>query len=40
MAEKKLAIPPKRRKGNGKKLKLSGATGHNLKNVSIEIPLG
>ncbi len=37
---KEIAIPSKRRKGNGKKLKLSGATGHNLKNVSIEIPLG
>ncbi len=37
---KEISIPKKRRKGNGKKLKLSGATGHNLKNVSIEIPLG
>ena len=37
---KEIAIPSKRRKGNGKKLKLSGASGHNLKNVSIEIPLG
>ena len=37
---REIAIPKKRRKGNGKKLKLSGATGHNLKNVSIEIPLG
>lgn len=37
---REISIPEKRRKGNGKKLKLSGATGHNLKNVSIEIPLG
>ena len=37
---KEIAIPKERRKGNGKTLKLSGATGHNLKNVSIEIPLG
>ena len=37
---REISIPKKRRKGNGKKLKLSGATGHNLKNVSIEIPLG
>ncbi|MDA9017994.1 excinuclease ABC subunit UvrA, partial [bacterium] len=37
---REIAIPKKRRKGNGKTLKLSGATGHNLKNVSIEIPLG
>ena len=37
---REITIPKKRRKGNGKILKLSGATGHNLKNVSIEIPLG
>jgi excinuclease ABC subunit A len=37
---REITIPKKRRKGNGKTLKLSGATGHNLKNVSIEIPLG
>jgi excinuclease ABC subunit A len=37
---REIAIPKKRRKGNGKTLKLSGATGNNLKNVSIEIPLG
>jgi len=36
----KLEIPKERRKGNGKSLKLTGATGNNLKNVSIEIPLG
>ncbi|OXB11815.1 excinuclease ABC subunit A [Flavobacterium plurextorum] len=36
----KLEIPKKRREGNGKILKLTGATGNNLKNVSIEIPLG
>ncbi|RXM43891.1 excinuclease ABC subunit UvrA [Flavobacterium sp. YO12] len=36
----KLEIPKKRREGNGKFLKLTGATGNNLKNVSIEIPLG
>ena len=37
---REITIPKNRRKGNGKILKLSGATGHNLKNVSIEIPLG
>jgi len=37
---KEIEIPKKRRKGNGKTLALSGATGNNLKNVSIEIPLG
>jgi excinuclease ABC subunit A len=36
----KIEVPKTRRKGNGKLLKLSGATGNNLKNVSIEIPLG
>ncbi len=38
--EMKLAIPKVRRTGNGKFLKLTGATGNNLKNVSIELPLG
>ena len=36
----KFEIPKKRREGNGKFLKLSGATGNNLNNVSIELPLG
>ena len=35
----KIEVPKTRRKGNGKFLKLTGATGNNLKNVSIEIPL-
>ncbi|MFT4660698.1 MAG: excinuclease ABC subunit A [Patiriisocius sp.] len=38
--ENKIEIPKKRRKGNGKKLKLSDCSGHNLKNVTLEIPLG
>ncbi len=38
--EKEIAIPKKRRKGNGEHLVLKGATGNNLKNVSISIPLG
>lgn len=38
--KKVIAVPKKRRKGNGKKIKLSGATGNNLKNVSVEFPLG
>jgi excinuclease ABC subunit A len=38
--EMKIEIPKKRREGNGKFLKLTGATGNNLKNVSIELPLG
>ena len=33
-------IPKKRRKGNAKKIVLKGATGNNLKNVDLIIPLG
>jgi len=35
-----LPIPKKRRKGNGTSLILKGATGNNLKNVTLELPLG
>ncbi len=35
-----IEVPKVRRKGNGKTLELKGATGNNLKNVSIQIPLG
>ena len=38
--DREIAVPEKRREGNGKFLKLTGATGNNLKNVSIELPLG
>ncbi|MDO6820734.1 excinuclease ABC subunit UvrA [Zobellia sp. 1_MG-2023] len=38
--KKQIAVPEKRRKGNGKKITLSGCTGNNLKNVSISLPLG
>jgi len=37
--EMKIEIPAKRRKGNGKFLKLIGASGHNLKDVNLKIPL-
>jgi len=37
---KEIAIPSKRRKGTGKHIILKGATGNNLKNVNIKIPLG
>ena len=37
---KEISVPKKRRKGNGKKITLTGCTGNNLKNVSISIPLG
>ena len=35
-----IAIPKERRKGNGKFLKLIEASGNNLKNVTVEFPLG
>ena len=35
-----MKIPEKRRKGNGLFIKLQGVTEHNLKNVSVELPLG
>lgn len=38
--ERKIEIPSSRRKGNGDKLQLLGAKGHNLKNVDLKIPLG
>ncbi|MBR6355434.1 MAG: excinuclease ABC subunit UvrA [Alphaproteobacteria bacterium] len=38
--EKEIALPAKRRKGNGKFLELKGARTNNLKNVDLKIPLG
>ena len=38
--KKNIVIPKKRRIGNGKFLELSGCTGNNLKNISVNIPLG
>ncbi len=37
---KEIEIPKKRRKGNGKSIVLSGATGNNLKNITVKFPLG
>ncbi|MGJ1514758.1 excinuclease ABC subunit UvrA [Sphingobacterium siyangense] len=37
---KEVKIPERRREGNGKTLSLHGATGHNLKNLSVSFPLG
>lgn len=37
---KEIKIPSKRRRGNKHTLELTGATGNNLKNISVKIPLG
>lgn len=37
---KQIAVPKKRRKGNGKALKIVGARENNLRDVTVEIPLG
>ena len=38
--KKKIAVPDKRRKSNGKSIEIIGATEHNLKNVNVKFPLG
>ena len=38
--KREIPMPLKRRKGNGKFLKIKGASGHNLKNVDLKLPLG
>ena len=38
--KEKIEVPTTRRKGNGKSIHIAGATGNNLKNVSVDIPLG
>ncbi|MEO0405363.1 MAG: excinuclease ABC subunit UvrA, partial [Bacteroidota bacterium] len=40
MGTASIPVPVKRRKGNRKKLSLTGATGHNLQNVNLKLPLG
>lgn len=37
---REISVPRNRRKGNGKAIKVVGATGNNLKNVTAEFPLG
>jgi len=38
--KKGIEVPKERRKGSGKKITLAGTTGNNLKNVSVNFPLG
>lgn len=38
--ERKISIPKKLRPGNGKSLVIKGAKEHNLKNLTVDIPLG
>lgn len=38
--ERKIKVPEKRREGNGKYLELRGASGNNLKDVNLKLPLG
>ena len=38
--KKQIPVPKVRRKGNGKKIVLKGATGNNLQNVTLTLPLG
>ena len=38
--KKVISVPEQRRKGNGNKLKITGAAENNLKNVNVEFPLG
>ena len=41
LSEKKsIPIPPQRRAGNGKFLRIVGATGNNLKRITVNFPLG
>ena len=37
--KEEISMPKKRRKGNGKSLKLTKCKGHNLKNISVSFPL-
>jgi len=38
--EKEIAVPGERRKGTGKHIEIKGASGNNLRNVSVKFPLG
>ena len=38
--KREIAVPKERRKGNGKKIKVTGAAENNLKSIDAEFPLG
>ena len=38
--KRRVEVPETRRKGNGKKLRIVGASQNNLKNITVDIPLG
>ena len=38
--DKEIEVPQNRRKGTGKRIKLTGCTGNNLKDITVEFPLG
>jgi excinuclease ABC subunit A len=40
LGKRSIPVPPQRRKGNGKLLTLHGATGNNLRDVTLKVPLG
>ncbi len=40
VGQRTIPLPSRRRPGNGKVLRLDGASGNNLKNVTLKVPLG